>query len=416
MMQTSMHADARQMIDTAIQAVLPGPAVEKALRTLKPGPAYVVAIGKAAWKMAKAAADVLGEDLIEGIVITKYHHSEGPISRMKIFEAGHPVPDAQSLIATEHALALADRLQAGEQIIFLVSGGGSALFEALPEGVSLNDLMQLTEKLLSSGASITEINTVRKHLSRVKGGRFALRCMPAKVINVVLSDIIGDPLDAIASGPTYPDSSTAQQARRILQRYDIEPTPGMEAILAIETPEALSNISSHIIGNVQLLCRSAKEKAEELGYASTVLTTTLDCEARDAGAFFAAIARQIRTSGEPFQAPCAIIAGGETVVHLKGTGKGGRNQELALSAARGIRGMKNTLFFSFGSDGTDGPTDAAGGMVDGSFYDACVQQGLSVEETLENNDAYHLLREMNGLILSGPTGTNVNDLMVLLMR
>lgn len=415
-MHTAMQADAYKIIHHAVQAVLPGAAVKNALQTIERKPSYVVAIGKAAWKMAAAAAEVLGDDLIEGIVITKYHHSEGPIRKMTIYEAGHPVPDANGLAATEQALRLADKLQAEDRMIFLVSGGGSALFEALPDGVTLDDLMKLTKKLLSSGASITEMNAIRKHISKVKGGRFALRCMPAKVINVILSDIIGDPLDAIASGPAYPDASTSENALKIVRRYGVEITPEMEKSLAMETPKTLSNITTCVTGNVQLLCESAKEMARGLGYMPVVLTATLDCEAREAGAFFAAIARQIRAKGEPFATPCAVIAGGETVVHLKGSGKGGRNQELALAAAKGMDGLENTLLFSFGSDGTDGPTDAAGGMVDGNFYAACAEKGLSVEDTLENNDAYHLLKEMGGLIVSGPTGTNVNDLTVLLVR
>lgn len=414
--QAEMRSDAYEIIDHAIRAVLPGPAVKKALTALESMPTYVVAIGKAAWKMAEAAAGVLGDDLIEGVVITKYHHSEGPIRKMKIYEAGHPIPDAGGLAATERALELAGRLRAGERMLFLVSGGGSALFEALPEGVTLEDLARLTEKLLSSGANIAEINTVRKHLSRVKGGRFALKCMPGQVVNVVLSDVIGDSLDAIASGPACPDASTSAEAMEIVRRYGVEISDGMRRRLAVETPKELSNISSIVIGNVRLLCEGAREKARELGYRPVILTTTLDCEAREAGAFFAAIAREIRAGCGPFAAPCALIAGGETVVHLKGSGKGGRNQELALAAAVGIGGLGDTLFFSFGSDGTDGPTEAAGGMVDGGFYAACQGADRSIEDALANNDAYPLLRDMGGLILCGPTGTNVNDLMVLLMR
>lgn len=415
-MNTAMREDAQKIMDKAIQTVLPDAAVKNALRSLERAPSYVVAIGKAAWKMAHAAAEELGDALIEGVVITKYQHSEGPIDRMTIYEAGHPIPDANGIRATEHALRLADALGAQDRMIFLVSGGGSALFEALPEGVSLEELMALTQKLLACGASITEINAIRKHISCVKGGRFALRCAPAKVVNVILSDIIGDPLDAIASGPAYPDASTSEDALRVVRRYGVEITPRIREVLSQETPKALDNISTCVTGNVQLLCESARQAAAELGYRSVLLTTTLDCEAREAGRFFAAIARQMRAKGEPFALPCAVIAGGETVVHLKGTGKGGRNQELALSAAEGIAGLRDTVLFSFGSDGTDGPTDAAGGIVDGDFSAECAARGLSIEDALGNNDAYPLLKAMESLIMSGPTGTNVNDLMVLLMR
>ena len=415
-MEKRMIADAFEIMDSAVKAVLPGASVRNALNAIDRRPSYVVAIGKAAWKMAKAAAEELGDDLLEGVVITKYAHSEGPIPGMRIYEAGHPIPDINSLRATEQALSLADRLGPDDRLIFLVSGGGSALFEALPEGMTLADLEELNRQLIASGASITEINAVRKHLSAVKGGRFAQRCAPATVINVVLSDIIGDPLDAIASGPAYPDASTSSDAMAVLERYGIAVREEMRKAILQETPKELSNIRCCITGNVKLLCEAAKERAEELGYVPQVLTTTLDCEAREAGAFFAALARQIRAGGACFAPPCALIAGGETVVHLRGSGKGGRNQELALAASRGLRGLENVVFFSLGSDGTDGPTDAAGGIVDGALYDACQGKGLSVDAALENNDAYPLLKEMGALIVTGPTGTNVNDLMVLLVR
>lgn len=414
-MEKRMIADAYEIMNAAVKAVLPGTAVKNALNTIERRPSYVVAIGKAAWKMAKAAAEELGNDLLEGIVITKYGHSEGAIPGMRIFEAGHPIPDINSLRATEQALAMAERLGSEDRLIFLVSGGGSALFESLPEGMTLDDLEALNRQLIACGASITEINAVRKHLSSVKGGRFAQRCAPARVVNVVLSDIIGDPLDAIASGPAYPDASTSADAMAVIDRYGIVVSEKMREAIMQETPKQLSNIHCCITGNVKLLCEAAKASAERLGYVPQVLTTMLDCEAREAGAFFAALARQVRAGDACFAPPCALIAGGETVVHLKGSGKGGRNQELALAASKGIDGLKNTLLFSLGSDGTDGPTDAAGGIVDGSFYAACRSRGLSVEAALENNDAYPLLKEMGGLIVTGPTGTNVNDLMVLLL-
>lgn len=411
-----MISDAYDIIHTAIDRVLPDASVRSALDAIERKPSYVVAIGKAAWRMAKAAAEELGGDLMEGVVITKYEHSEGPIPGMQIFEAGHPIPDANSIQATQHALALADKLGEQDRLIFLVSGGGSALFEALPDGITLEDLEELNRKLIGSGAAITEINAVRKHLSEVKGGRFARRCAPASVVNVVLSDIIGDPLDAIASGPAYPDASTCDDAMNVIAKYGIGITDRMHEAILQETPKQLPNISSCITGNVQALCEGAKAKAEQLGYTPCILTTTLDCEAREAGAFFASIARQIRKGGTGFKTPCALIAGGETVVHLRGNGKGGRNQELAIAAAKGISGLENTVFFSVGSDGTDGPTDAAGGMITGDFYTSCRDRGLSVDAALENNDAYPLLKEMGALIITGPTGTNVNDLIVLLVK
>ncbi len=415
-MEQLMQKDAHRIICHAIERVLPETAVKHALESIENVPSYLVAIGKAAWRMASAAAEVLGKNLIEGIVITKYGHSRGAIDRVRIYEAGHPLPDANGLMATRRALELADRLGEGDRLILLVSGGGSALFEALPEGLSLEELTDLNQKLLASGANIGQINTVRKHLSLVKGGRFALRCAPAQVVNIVLSDVIGDPLDVIASGPAHPDESRAEEALEILTQFGIEPGEQMRRILLRETAGELSNVSAYVTGNVQLLCEGAAEMARQLGYVPAILTTTLDCEARDAGLFFAALARQIRAGESCFAPPCALIAGGETVVHLRGGGKGGRNQELALAASKGIAGLDDVLFFSVGSDGTDGPTDAAGGMVDGLFYRACCERNRSVERALEDNDAYPLLKEMGALIVTGPTGTNVNDLMVLLVK
>ncbi len=415
-MEQLMQKDAHRIICHAIERVLPETAVKHALESIENAPSYLVAIGKAAWRMASAAAEVLGKNLIEGIVITKYGHSRGAIDRVRIYEAGHPLPDANGLMATRRALELADRLGEGDRLILLVSGGGSALFEALPEGLSLEELTDLNQKLLASGANIGQINTVRKHLSLVKGGRFALRCAPAQVVNIVLSDVIGDPLDVIASGPAHPDESRAEEALEILTQFGIEPGEQMRRILLRKTPGELSNVSAYVTGNVQLLCEGAAEMARQLGYVPAILTTTLDCEARDAGLFFAALARQIRAGESCFAPPCALIAGGETVVHLRGGGKGGRNQELALAASKGIAGLDDVLFFSVGSDGTDGPTDAAGGMVDGLFYRACCERNRSVERALEDNDAYPLLKEMGALIVTGPTGTNVNDLMVLLVK
>ena len=298
--------------------------------------------------------------------------------------------------------------------MFLVSGGGSALFEMPLPGVTLGDIAEVTMRLLACGADIVELNTIRKHLSAVKGGRFAQRCAPARVLSIVLSDVLGDPLDSIASGPAYPDSTTSADALKILKRYGIKIPESVRDALLLETPKALDNVETRITGNVNALCHSAMAAARDLGYAPLLLTTTLDCEARDAGALLAAVARQVKSSGEPVKPPCAVILGGETVVHLKGKGRGGRNQELALSASRGIDGLKNTLIFSVGSDGTDGPTDAAGGMVTGAFCSECRRLGLSVDASLDDNDAYTLLEAAGGLIVTGPTGTNVNDLTVLL--
>ena len=298
----------------------------------------------------------------------------------------------------------------------MISGGGSALFELPLDGASLDDIADLTRQLLACGADITEINTIRKHLSAVKGGRFGKACAPAGVLSVILSDVLGDPIDAIASGPASPDSSTCDDVRRIIAKYGLAVPTHIESLLAFETPKQLSGVETIITGNVSALCEAAARSVQALGYTPLILTTTMSCEAREAGSLLASIAHEIRRSGQPINPPCAIIVGGETVVHLRGSGKGGRNQELALSAASGIAGLENVCLFSLGSDGTDGPTDAAGGIVTGSFAAACREKGLSIDAALQNNDAYPLLKEMDALLMTGPTGTNVCDVAVLLCR
>lgn len=407
--------DARAILNEAIGAVLPEAAVKKALtRHTQIESALVVAIGKAAWRMARAAADVLGEKVSHGIVITKYGHSLGEIPGLVIREAGHPVPDENGVIAAREALRMVEGLSPNQTVVFLVSGGGSALFELPISGVSLSDIADVTRQLLACGAGIVEINTIRKHLSQVKGGRFALRCQPARVLSIVLSDVLGDPLDSIASGPAYPDGSTWEDAMGIVRRYGLNLPPRLLEKLREETPKELPNVVTEVTGNVQALCQAAMEAAEKKGYTPLLLTTTLDIEAREAGGMLAAMARQIRLDGQPAKPPCALIMGGETVVHLRGQGKGGRNQELALAAAKGIDGLYNVAVLSAGSDGTDGPTDAAGGLVTGEFAARCREMKIDIESALAQNDSYHALEAAGGLLVTGPTGTNVNDLMMVL--
>ncbi|MBO8166419.1 MAG: glycerate kinase [Kosmotoga sp.] len=413
----SIREDALYIADEAIKAVLPENAVVSALQSKKfEGNVVLVAIGKAAWRMAAAAKEVLGDRISRGVVITKYQHSLGKIKGLEVYEAGHPVPDENTLKATEIALELVKNLSEKDTVLFLVSGGGSALFESLREGVTLDDLADITQKLLNSGANIVEINTVRKHLSKVKGGGFARLVQPAKVFSLVLSDVLGDRLDSIASGPAYPDSSTSEEAINIVKKYGLNIPERIKRVLMLETPKTIDNVETKIIGSVGKVCEVAVKKAEELGYKATILTTTLDCEAKEAGAFLAAIAREISDFNSTFKRPCAIVLGGETVVHVKGSGKGGRNQELALSAAKGIKGLKGVAILSVGTDGTDGPTDAAGGIVDGTTVVRLKEKGLDIDSFLDNNDAYHALQAIGDLIVTGPTGTNVNDLILMLVR
>ena len=407
----SMRNHAQTIIDAAIRSALPDAAVRRALsdHTFAPGRVVLVAAGKAAWQMAACAADLLGGRIDAGVVVTKYNHSKGPIANFQIFEAGHPVPDENSFRGTQAAIDLISGLTAQDTVLFLLSGGGSALFEK--PLISPEELTDLTGQLLGSGADIVEMNTLRKRVSAVKGGRFARLCAPAHVFSIVLSDILGDPLDMIASGPACPDSSTCEQARAIAEKYALQLSPAILSLLEQETPKHLDNVTTRITGSVGQLCASAAETCRTLGYEPAILTDRLDCEARHAGRFLGAIARTHAGTGRKL----AFIAGGETVVRLTGKGLGGRNQELALSAAELLDGLDNVLVFSLGSDGTDGPTDAAGGMVDGTTRAALAAQDLSIHDVLADNDAYHALKAVDGLIFTGPTGTNVNDVSVLLI-
>ena len=410
-MNATLRKDADRIVSESIAAVLPDEAVRRTLKDYRPGTGktLLVAAGKAAWQMAKAAVDTLGR-VDGGVVVTKYEHMMGEIPGVRCYEAGHPVPDENSFAATKKALELVEGLSPDDSVIFLLSGGGSALFE-LPR-IPGEELQDITRQLLASGADIVEMNTIRKRLSAVKGGRFALACAPAKVLSIVLSDILGDPLDMIASGPAYPDSSTCAQAKAIAAKYALRLSAGAEKLLGEETPKELTNVETHINGSVRELCSAAAKAAEALGYEPVFLTDQLCCEAREAGSFLASILKSHAAAGKSL----AFIAGGETVVHLTGKGKGGRNQELALAAAPGIAGLPGAAVFSVGSDGTDGPTEAAGGYADGDTEAELRAQGLSVFGVLKDNDAYHALAKTGGLIVTGPTGTNVNDVAVALLR
>ena len=433
----TFREESEQIIQESLAAVLPGAAVAKALAGYQfgKGRIFLAAIGKAAVSMAEAVAEILGDRISAGVICTKYGYGpacsaarqgsfpepeEAPGSLFKAlnircFEGGHPVPDENSFRQTEEVLEMTKDLEPDDTVLFLVSGGGSALFEKplIPGG----DLADITNRLLACGADITEINTIRKRLSAVKGGRFAQWCAPAHVFSIVLSDIIGDPLDMIASGPAYPDSSTCADARRIIEKYALRLSPEAMKLMDAETPKSLGNVETVVTGSVRELCSAAAESCEKLGYRPVILTDQLDCEAKEAGSFLASIARSYC---ENPPAGCggrlAFIAGGETVVHLSGSGLGGRNQELALSAAEGIAGLSGAALFSFGSDGTDGPTDAAGGYCDGSTKAALESKGISIHEMLRNNDSYHALDACGGLIKTVPTGTNVNDAAILLLH
>jgi len=408
----TLRQDAQTIIDNALGAAMPDTAVAQALQSFKApkGKLVLISAGKAAWQMAKTAADILGKKVTCGAVITKYDHVKAEIPGLECYEAGHPVPDDNSFKATERVIDLVKDLGEEDSVVFLLSGGGSALLEK--PLCSREELQNVTKQLLACGAGIVEINTIRKRLSAVKGGRFAQLCAPAKVFSVVLSDIIGDPLDMIASGPAYPDSSTSEEALAIAEKYHLKLSEITRILLKQETPKVLTNVETQITGSVKQLCKSAEQTCRSLGYEPVVLTASMRCNARDAGSFLASIAQYHADTDKSL----AFIAGGETIVRLTGKGKGGRNQEIALSAAEDIAGIPGAAVFSLGSDGTDGPTDAAGGYCDFETKTVLAAQGILISKVLQNNDAYNALAKCNGLLMTGPTGTNVNDISVLLIK
>lgn len=347
----TLKQDAYFIMRHALQTVLPDEAVKRALqgKDFGSGRVYMAAVGKAGWQMAKTAAQLLGNRLEKGIVVTKYGHVMGEIPGVECFEAGHPLPDENSFRATRAVLSMVENLKPEDTVVFLLSGGGSALFE--DPLISAEELQDLTTQLLACGADIVEMNTIRKRMSRVKGGRFAQICEPASVFSIVLSDILGDPLDMIASGPAHPDSSTCDQALEIAEKYNLSLTEQMRKLLQKETPKQLNNVETCITGSVRCLCEAAVEACRELGYSTVFLTDCLDCTAKQAGAFLGSIAVSHQNTEESL----AYVAGGETVVQLTGTGKGGRNQELALAAAEKISGCRQTAVFSLAATVRMGP-------------------------------------------------------------
>ena len=408
-----IRRDAAEIFREALLEMLPDRAVKRSLANARLRDEIIlIGIGKASWTMAKAATEVLDQRIVSGAIVTKYGHSEGSLPGIKIFEAGHPLPDSNTLKATEKILEITRQAGKDQTILFLVSGGGSALFEKPAHGLPIKFLSDITSKLLLSGADISELNTVRKHLSSVKGGRFAVHCMPAAIFQITLSDVLGDRPDMIASGPAAPDPSTSGEALAVIKKYKIPLSPDIESALRSETPKYLGNVSFEIAGNVTGLCRAAKIAAEKRGYISEIVTDRLDGEARLAG--YMAAERALDELGKSAEAKRCLIWGGETTVKVKGSGKGGRSQEVALAAAEKISGSGNIVILSAGSDGTDGPTDAAGGIVDGLTWGKIRSVSYDPVEMLENNDSYNALELAGALLTTGPTGTNVNDLVIAL--
>ncbi len=406
-MNQKLRIHAEKAVYTAINEVLPEGAVRRALAGRSfPGRVYLIAVGKAASRMINAALNTVPVIPEDCIAVSKYGHFEDAEKAVRCYEAGHPVPDENSILAAGEILRVTESLREDDTVIFLLSGGGSALFEKplLP----LAELQDITKQLLACGADITEINTIRKRLSAVKGGKFAEHCFPAHVEAVILSDILGDPADMIASGPVSPDRSTFKDAVSIAEKYSLKLSDQAWECLKTETPKSLSNVNVQIVGSVRELCKAAANACRMMGYEPVYLTDLVSCEAREAGRFMASVLKSHSRDGKNL----AFLAGGEPVVHLTGNGLGGRNQELALAACEGLRGVSNAAIISAGSDGTDGPTDAAGGYADGDTYDELAKAGMNLYSVLENNDAYHALKAVGNLIITGPTGTNVNDICI----
>ncbi|NJE29678.1 glycerate kinase [Thermococcus sp. 18S1] len=387
------------------------------------GKIYLLAFGKAACSMARAVVDLLGERIEEGVIITKYGYAEDcpRLGRLKVIEAGHPVPDGNSLLGGKLGLELAEKVGENDILLVLISGGGSSLFLLPERGITLEDKIQTNELLLKSGAKIYEINTVRKHISAVKGGKLAKR-VRGRVISLILSDVVGDPLEAIASGPTVKDPTPFGDAFRILKLYGVwEKLPesvkrhielGLEGKAEETLKEDLPNVRNFIVGSNTIACESALAKARELGYNALLLTTTLEGEAREIALAIGSIIQEIARYDRPVPKPAVLIAGGEWTVTIEGkAGLGGPNQEFALSIARKIEGL-NAVVLAVDTDGTDGPTDAAGGIVDGKTLGLLREAGVDVEEVLRRHDAYHALEKAGALLKTGPTGTNVNSLVV----
>jgi hydroxypyruvate reductase len=388
----------------------------------------VVGGGKAGQPMVDAVQDILETRIEDGCVIIKegYSHQMGHSGLVEVIEAGHPIPDQRGVSGTRIILELLDNTSQDDLVICLISGGGSALMLSPVPGVTLEDYQSLTGILLASGATINEINTLRKHIDGAKGGQLARRTSPATLISLILSDVVGDPLDVIASGPTVPDPSTFVDALAILDRYQITdkvPSPilnhlkrGRDGAID-ENPkpgdQIFDNVQNHIVGSNRISTSAAMTQAQEEGFNAMILSNYMQGEASQVGIAFAAILRQIATYGLPLPRPACIIIGGETTVTVHGTGFGGRNQELALGAVQDLKGLEDIALITMATDGGDGPTDAAGAVVTGETYHRAQVLNMNAQDHLANNDAYNFFKPMDDLLMTGPTQTNVNDLTFL---
>lgn len=388
----------------------------------------VIGAGKASAAMAQAVEQVLGDRLTDGMVTVKYGHTQ-PLGIVQCREAGHPVPDEEGLQGSRNIVRLLKTKGEEDLIICLISGGGSALMPLPVDGVSLNDKKELTRVLLESGAAIQEMNALRKHVSRVKGGRLACLAYPSTLITLILSDVIGDDLESIASGPTVPDRSTFCDCLGVLDKYELRNKIPLSVLLYLEkgavgeyvdTPKgdepAFRRTQNLIVANNIMAIQEAKKKAEALGYNTLILSSLVEGETREVAKVHAAIAKEILKTGNPVRRPACIISGGETTVTIHGKGLGGRNQEFVLSAAIALEGWEEVVVLSAGTDGTDGPTEAAGAVGDGMTARTARTAGLDAVRYLRENDSYHFFERLGSLLITGPTHTNVMDLRLVLVR
>ncbi len=426
-----------RIMRAALEAVEPGQAVRRALRVdggrlLVGGRVYdlghyrrilVVGAGKAGGPMALAVEEALGERVADGLVIVKRGHG-GPTKTVRLREAGHPIPDADCVTSASELVGLLEGSTAEDLVIVLLSGGGSALLLLPEEGISLEDMQQTTDLLLRAGATINELNAVRKHLDRAKGGGLARLASPSDVVTLVLSDVVGNPLDVIASGPTVPDTSTFDDACSIVDRFalwSLLPPAVAERLRRgragsePETPKPgdpiFERTQTLVVASNELAAEAAVRQAEAEALHALLLSTYVEGEAREVAKVIAALAREEATRNRPLRRPCCLVAGGETTVHVRGPGLGGRNQELALSAAEKLAGLDNVLLAALATDGNDGPTDAAGALVDGTSLARGRRLGLDPRAFLDANDSYHFFEPLGDLLITGPTKTNVNDLL-----
>jgi len=440
-MDSKLKRDAVDIFLAGVTAVEPGSAVRSHLaleggtlvagknRIALPdgGRVFVVGGGKAGAPMAAAVEEILGDRIHGGVVAVKYGHL-APVEKVAILEAAHPVPDEAGVRASTAIMDLLKEANGNDLVICLISGGGSALLPSPVPPVSLADKQKVTGLLLESGAEIGEINCVRKHLSLLKGGGLARAAHPARVVTLILSDVVGDPLDVIASGPTVGDPTTYARAVSILEQYNLEGKVPEDVMAYLregaagrhpETPKPgdreLAGVVNVLIGTNTIALEAARRTARELGYNTAILSSTIIGETRDAAADHADLAKKINSTGQPVARPACVLSGGETTVTIRGTGKGGRNQEFALAAALGIEGLTGTVILSGGTDGTDGPTDAAGAVADGTTVQRAREAGLDASNHLDNNDAYPFFETLGDLLMTGPTLTNVMDLRVILV-